>query len=75
MLVKRIREGEMIPSWYGVAWDDWMRREAVCLPFGVNIVAQFARAVYFEVKHGNRAMRNNVRAAYDQGYADGKRSK
>lgn len=58
----------MIPPWYGVAWEDWMRREVVCLPYGVNVVAQLVRAVYFSIKHGGRHMRSNVRAAYDDGY-------
>lgn len=58
----------MIPRWYGVAWDEWHRREVVCLPLGVNLVAQILRSAYCSIKHGNRAMRANPRAAYDQGY-------
>ncbi len=70
MLVKRISEGELIPRWYGVAWEDWNPRGrfVVCLPFGMNIVAQLLRATYYSIKHGNRAMRANPRAAYEQGY-------
>lgn len=75
MLVKKINEGEIIPAWYGVAWKDWMRREAVCMPIGVNLIAQLARWIYFEVKHGSRPMRSNVRAAYDQGFKDGRRAR
>ena len=39
----RIHEGETYPRWYGLAWIDFVRCEAVCYPIPLNVLA---RALY-----------------------------
>ena len=51
MLRKEIPRGEMMPTWYGVAWCDYTRMDVyVCYPLPLNIVMNLLRAVWIEVK-------------------------
>lgn len=70
-LVKRVRQGELLPAFYGVSWVDFASNEAVCLPVGLNLLAATARSVYIWVRYGYRAVYVNPREAYAQGYARG----
>lgn len=74
-LVKHVRQGELLPAFYGVAWVDFVSHTAVCLPVGLNILAAVIRATYTWARYGYRAMHTNPRDAYWQGYRDGKRNR
>jgi len=74
MLIKRIADGEMIPRFYGLAWRDYYRNKAVCLPLGFNLIAGLVRSVYVSLMHGSKAVASNPRDAYHQGLAAGRAS-
>lgn len=71
MRLKKITNGDLIPPYYGVAWFDWYRNQAVCLPIGLNVLAALGRTVYFSIKHAGRLVMANPRDAYAQGLRDG----
>lgn len=71
---KRVREGCIIPSFYGVAWDEWHKREAVCFPIPLNLIFAFFRAVWIWMRHGWKTCPFNPRDAYAQGYRDGRKA-
>lgn len=73
-IVKRINEGQMLPAFYGIAWYEDYRREAVCLPIPLNLVATIGREIWFALRGGFRATHLNPRAAYAQGFRDGRES-
>jgi hypothetical protein len=72
MLIKRISEGEIIPRFYGLAWRDYYRNKAVCLPLGLNLFVALIRSAYVSLMHGSKAVASNPRDAYRQGLADGR---
>ena len=39
-VIRRIREGEMMPRFYGCAYYDYMRRYQICFPIPLNILVQ-----------------------------------
>ena len=60
MNIKReIREGDLIPAWYGIAWTEY--REGIlfasCLPIPFNLVIGWARRLYLWAKHGGSGFR------------------
>ena len=72
MLIKKIDQGEILPRFYGVAWIDWYRDQAVCLPLGLNLLAGCARNLFYSIKNAGRLVRANPRDAYEQGLRDGR---
>lgn len=70
---KVIKEAELIPPFYGVAWVDYMSHDATCFPVPFNLVAALVRGFYFFLRHGWRSMYNNPRAAFHQGVREGER--
>jgi hypothetical protein len=72
-IVKRINHGEMIPPFYGIAWVEYPRPEAVCLPVPLNMLAGMAREFWIFLKHGWRRVHTNPRMAYYQGIKDGEK--
>lgn len=71
---KEICHGDVIPAWYGVAWIAVMRDVAVCYPIPLNLIAAALRGLWIWAMHGYRAVPIDPRAAYAQGFADGRRS-
>lgn len=72
----RIKENEIIPRWYGVAWRDFWLGEAVVLPIGIHWIAGVARHVWWEFRRGYRgepSIEHDVREAYQRGYEQGRR--
>lgn len=47
MINKRVNQGELIPGWYGVAWVDYERMQAVCYPIPLNIIIAIMRRCLF----------------------------
>lgn len=45
-IVRRISPGEMIPRGYGIAWG-YGRARAVCLPWGINLIAAAIHWLYW----------------------------
>lgn len=52
-MIKRIKEGQIIPRGYGMAWHDFMTGQFVCLPLGLNVVAAIARNIYLWLRYGH----------------------
>lgn len=71
---KEVREGEIIPAWYGVAWTRWEVNSAICYPMPLNLIVAAVRAVVIWMRYGYMAMPRHSRDAYAQGLRDGKRS-
>lgn len=69
-LIKKVHRMDMLPAWYGMAWQDFASDSCTCLPVGLNLIAAAARGVWFFIKHGGRYIPMDPRAAYDQGRAD-----
>lgn len=74
-LVKRIKEGEMCPAWYGLAYIDYLRNEGVCMPLGISLVVGLSRALALTLISSYRDIISNPRAVYTQGFIDGRNSK
>ena len=70
-LIKRVRQGEMLPPFYGIAWRDYSMDEAVCLPVPINLVALIGRRIWAFCKQGSNAVPVCPREAYEQGVRDG----
>ena len=74
MLIKRISQGDMIPRFYGVAWRDYYRNQAVCLPIGLNLIAALVRMVYHRIQYPGDIVVSDPHDAYHQGYKAGRAS-
>jgi hypothetical protein len=46
---KYVREGEIMPRGYGLAWREVNRPVFVCLPIPLNLVARWAREFWFAI--------------------------
>jgi len=71
---KTVNPGELLPAWYGVAWIDYMRNQAVCYPVPLNLLAALVRCVYMFAKHGARWLSHDPRGAYHPGFEAGRAS-
>lgn len=71
---KRLKEGETIPRWYGIAWVSYNTSEATCMPIPFNLLVAAARAIYVWIRWGYRTVPGSTRDAYGQGYMDGRQS-
>jgi hypothetical protein len=74
-IIKRIKYIEMLPPFYGIAWDDLCRAERICLPVPLNMIASAVRSFYYFIRGGYKRIAVDPRAAYYQGYSDGKLGK
>ena len=75
MITKYIKMGQMLPAYYGIAWHQFDRDIAVCLPVPLNLVVAILRNIYSFIKFGHIRVFANQRDAYRQGYSDGKNAK
>jgi hypothetical protein len=69
-LIKTIGEADMLPPFYGVAWQNYHAPTTVCLPVPFNMLAGFLRSAWLFLKHGWRPIPLGSRQAYDKGYKD-----
>ncbi len=86
MMKKTIPDFESIPQWYGVAYYDHLMRWSICYPFGVHLLVRWAHSLYWWLvwkrpqawecellEAANKARKQASEAAYDAGFATGKR--
>lgn len=73
MHLRQIRQGEEIPRFSGVAWRNLDSMTVVVLPVPVNVLAKYARALWFWVKVGY-FQPNLIERISDDGYATGRHS-
>jgi hypothetical protein len=65
--IKRfIREGEMFPKGYGIAWVEQNRYGAVVMPIPLNVIAGHIRKMWFWLQQGDW-----YKTGYDRGYSMG----
>jgi hypothetical protein len=74
VLVKRIVQGNSLPPFYGPAWIDWTSDCMYAAPIPLNWLIAWGRAFCGFVRFGSKAVASNARAAYWQGYQEGKKS-
>lgn len=72
-IVKEVRQGEVIPAWYGVAWVQLENNRAICYPMPFNLLIAAVRATVIWMRYGYRVVPYNARDAYAQGVRDGNR--
>ena len=75
---RRIREGFIVPRWYGVAYVDYPRMETVCYPIPLNIIIAKVRNFLVWVKFDCYSkfvsiddLRAEVSHAHSEGYKQG----
>jgi hypothetical protein len=49
-LRRLVKEGEMIPSGFGVAYRDWLNHWAVAYPIPLNLLVRAGRAIWHKLK-------------------------
>ena len=47
---RRVREEEVLPDWYGMAYFDWTDRRIVAYPIGLHWVMGWWRIVKWHIK-------------------------
>jgi hypothetical protein len=73
-IIKTLGEGEMLPRWYGVAWQSsWWegKPKVVCLPVPMNVLARVARDAFIYLSTFGVDIPASPRSAYLKGYAEG----
>ena len=63
---KEIREGEILPKGYGLAWYEMDRLVGIAYPIPLNIIFGFIRKIWFRLKSGDLYV-----TGYDKGYLKG----
>lgn len=71
--VVRVRNGELIPPFHGVAWVELIANQAVCLPVPFNVVAGLLRSMWLWLRGGWRPVPVDPRHAFREGYVIGYR--
>lgn len=70
-----VPDGERAPRWYGFAWYDWLRGQAVAYPIPLNWIAWFVRASYYRLAKTPYAKIDRLyQDACKRGYQDGHRA-
>jgi len=63
-LTRRIDQGEVIPKWYGVAYEDWLQCQAVCAVVPLNLVIRLGFAIWIFFKYPLRFVQPRTRLAF-----------
>jgi hypothetical protein len=67
-LRKETTYGEMLPPWYGYAWENYTARVRVCYPIPLNVLLATFRGLHTWFKYGFLGVPYDPRDAYRQGY-------
>ena len=70
-LFRLVRQGECIPSWYGVAWQDWMMDGYWAAPIFLALPIGVARYLWAGLRTGSHAVARDARVAYLDGIQQG----
>ncbi|WP_291015308.1 hypothetical protein [Hydrogenophaga sp.] len=68
---KTIKPGQMIPAWYGIAWQNFDSRTAVCYPVPINVIVATGRAFWLWLRYGYKPVPIDPRDAFVQGVSEG----
>jgi len=82
-VLRKVGEAEAIPRGYGFAWQNPVRDTLIVMPIPLNLIASFARLVYFWLMRAfypikidkliNEAKAEAQREGYRWGYSEGER--
>jgi hypothetical protein len=74
-LIIKIRQGELIPAWYGIAYYSFHEDCAYATFIPFNIIYAIVRSIYIFMRVGGVSVRQNSRESYWQGLLKGKNDK
>ncbi len=74
-MIRRIRECEQFPPFYGLAWWDILRNQAICLPYPFNYIAGWGRHLWLKLRyaHSPDARKLVYQEGFHKGWTEGKR--
>jgi hypothetical protein len=70
-LFRLIGQGEIVPSWYGMAWQDWMMDGYWAAPIFLALPIGVARYLWAGLRTGSQAVARDARVAYLDGIQQG----
>lgn len=73
-----VKEGELVPTWYGIAYMDHPMRLAVCYPLGLHWIVGVFRELHYRFKKSfygqidiSRARGSAYKEGFDRGFEAG----
>lgn len=66
MLSKQLPHGEIIPRFYGISYQDYIRDRAICHPFPFNLLIGFFRPKWLMIRYGRVKWGTAVELKYQQ---------
>ncbi len=74
---KVINQAEVVPPWYGLAYRDLIRAQAIAYPIGLHLVVRWSRDLWYRFilpkpLWMERRMLEVRKTAYQEGFADGR---
>lgn len=73
-LKKYVSQGETLPRFYGVAWRDYARLQAVCYPIPLNWLVFILREIYFLIAYLPKAPREKFESrVFSAGFEEGRK--
>lgn len=72
-LLRYVQRHEVIPAWYGVAWEDWLTSGTYVAPIPLALLVAVARWLWRGLLVASRAMACDPRVAYLDGVEHGLR--
>jgi hypothetical protein len=70
-LFRLIGQGEIVPSWYGLAWQDWTVNGYWAAPIILALPIGVARWLWAGLRTGSHAVATDPRVAYLDGIQQG----
>lgn len=68
LTMRQVKEGEMIPFGYGIAYYEYAWNSAVCYPIPFNFIARWVRRILFQLKNPGP---DGLDKKYNEGYSAG----
>ena len=65
-----VPEGEELPRGYGLAWREFNRPGAICMPMPFNRIARAARQLFIWIRLPRIAAIDHYDYGYERGFAD-----
>ena len=67
MIAKRVRQGDLYPVGYGLAYYNYNSYHAICYPLGLNILVRAVRKLWVWVMSGSAIGNDRILKAYLRG--------
>ena len=69
---QELREGEMIPKGYGIAYRNMDRYSVVIYPIPFNLIIGGLRRVWIWLMYGHKLYEDGFHKGYNKGYSEGR---